>query len=132
MIVLQAPVLFVWEIKLHQEEQVNAQTALPVVLLALETLQHATLALLALVLIVLQILVPNALVIKLLQEDKVPVHHAPLDAAHAQIMQPVQAAMLDSAFLMEFVLLVLETRPHLEIQVNALDALLDVLLAQIM
>ncbi len=106
LIILQALAPYVREIKHHLEEQINAQTALLVVQLVLETPQHVILACQAMVLIILQALVLNVLAIKLLQEDKVPVHHALQDVVHAQIIRLVLAAILDMALIMEFALLV--------------------------
>jgi hypothetical protein len=118
-IILQAPVIYVKEIKLHQEEQVSAQIAPLVVQLVLETQQYVIHACQATALITLQILALNVLVIKLLQEDKAPARHALQDVAHAQIIQPVQAATPNMDLIMESALFVSTIKHLLVIPVSA-------------
>ena len=131
-IILQTSVLYAKEIRLHLEEQASAQIALLAVQLVLETQQHVIHAYQATVLITLQILALNVLVIKLPQEDKAPAHHALQDVAHAQIIQPVQAATPDMDLIMESALFVLTIKHQLVIPVNAQTVPMDVLLALIM
>jgi hypothetical protein len=89
--------------------------------LVLETQQYVTLAWLAMAMIILQILVHNASVIKLLQAGRAPVLHVPLDVVLVPITLLARAAILDLGSLMEFVLHAQAIKHHPEIQVNALD-----------
>lgn len=132
MIILQILAIYVWEIKPHLEEQINAPIALLVVQLAVETLQPVALAYQDMVLIMLQALVLNVLVIKLLQEERVPVYLAQLAAQPALIMlhaHPVNRIM-DSAT--ESVLSASTIRHQQVIQVSVQAAPMDVLHALIM